>query len=246
MLQTPRAWSGSELAERLEVSRRTVRRDVDRLRDLGYPVEGTVGVEGGYRLAAGTQAAAAARRRRGRRDRARSANCGDERVTGIDEASVRALAKLEQVMPPRLRSRFAGMASATGSLNWGEPGVDPGPHDDRAGHRVRRAAALPLSSRRRRGDAEGRRAERARRGRPPLVPRRVGRRSRRLADVPRRPDRGSVDDPLTRPAARAARWPRPGSVRRTPDPRPGADLPDDGDDRSPAAPSRAGWGTRHW
>ena len=127
LLQTPRAWSGSELADRFEVSRRTVRRDVDRLRDLGYPVEGTVGVEGGYRLAAGAQmpplllddeeAVAIAL---GLRTVATNA------VAGIDEASVRALAKLEQVMPPRLRSRFAGLASATGSLTWGEPGVDPG------------------------------------------------------------------------------------------------------------------------
>ena len=126
LLQTPRAWSGSELAERLEVSRRTVRRDVDRLRDLGYPVEGTLGVEGGYRLAAGAQmpplllddeeAVAIAL---GLRTVATNA------VTGIDEASIRALAKLEQVMPPRLRSRFAGLAAATGSLDWGEPGVDP-------------------------------------------------------------------------------------------------------------------------
>jgi predicted DNA-binding transcriptional regulator YafY len=126
LLQTPRAWSGSELAERLEVSRRTVRRDVDRLRDLGYPVEGTVGVEGGYRLAAGRQmppllldddeAVAIAI---GLRTVATNA------VAGIDQSSVRALAKLEQVMPPRLRSRFAGLAAATGSLNWGEPGVDP-------------------------------------------------------------------------------------------------------------------------
>ena len=126
LLQTPRAWSGSEIADRLEVSRRTVRRDVDRLRDLGYPVEGTVGVDGGYRLAAGAEmppllldddeAVATAI---GLRTAATNA------VTGIDEASVRALAKLEQVMPPRLRSRFAGMAAATGSLDWGEPGVDP-------------------------------------------------------------------------------------------------------------------------
>ena len=126
LLQTPRAWSGSEIADRLEVSRRTVRRDVDRLRDLGYPVEGTVGVDGGYRLAAGAEmppllldddeAVATAI---GLRTAATNA------VTGIDEASVRALAKLEQVMPPRLRSRFAGMVAATGSLDWGEPGVDP-------------------------------------------------------------------------------------------------------------------------
>jgi predicted DNA-binding transcriptional regulator YafY len=126
LLQSPRTWSGSELAERLEVSRRTVRRDVDRLRDLGYPVDATVGVEGGYRLAAGTQlppllldddeAVAIAL---GLRTVATNA------VAGIDESSVRALAKLEQVMPPRLRSRFADLAAATGTLDWGEAGVDP-------------------------------------------------------------------------------------------------------------------------
>ena len=127
LLQSPRTWSGSELAERLEISRRTVRRDVDRLRDLGYPVEATIGVEGGYRLAAGTQmpplllddeeAVAVAI---GLRTAASNA------VAGIDEASVRALAKLEQVMPPRLRSRFAALGAATGYLTWGEAGVDAG------------------------------------------------------------------------------------------------------------------------
>ena len=126
LLQSPRTWSGSELAGRLEVSRRTVRRDVDRLRDLGYPVEGTVGVEGGYRLAAGTQmppllldddeAVAIAI---GLRTVATNA------VAGIDDSSIRALAKLEQVMPPRLRSRFAGLAAVTRALTWGEPGIAP-------------------------------------------------------------------------------------------------------------------------
>ena len=53
LLQTPREWPGGELAERLEVSPRTVRRDIDRLRELGYPVEATTGAEGGYRLVAG-------------------------------------------------------------------------------------------------------------------------------------------------------------------------------------------------
>src|SRR6188768_896869 len=53
LLQSHRDWSGSDLAERLEVSPRTVRRDVDRLRMLGYPVDATPGVDGGYRLAAG-------------------------------------------------------------------------------------------------------------------------------------------------------------------------------------------------
>jgi predicted DNA-binding transcriptional regulator YafY len=125
-LQAPRAWSGSELAVRLEVSRRTIRRDVDRLRDLGYPVEGTVGVRGGYRLVAGTampplllddeEAVAIAV---GLRIAAGNA------VVGSDEASVRALAKLEQVLPPRLRSRVAALGAATAPLTWYEPNVDP-------------------------------------------------------------------------------------------------------------------------
>ena len=51
LLQTPRDWPGSELAARLEVSARTVRRDIERLRDLGYPVEAAMGAAGGYRLA---------------------------------------------------------------------------------------------------------------------------------------------------------------------------------------------------
>lgn len=53
LLQTPREWPGSELAERLDVSPRTIRRDIDRLRDLGYPVEASRGSVGGYRLVAG-------------------------------------------------------------------------------------------------------------------------------------------------------------------------------------------------
>ncbi|NUP28726.1 MAG: HTH domain-containing protein, partial [Nocardia sp.] len=54
LLQTPREWPGSELAERLGVTDRTVRRDIDRLRELGYPVEASMGAAGGYRLIAGT------------------------------------------------------------------------------------------------------------------------------------------------------------------------------------------------
>src|SRR5204862_7340159 len=55
LLQIRRTWSGQELADRLEVSTRTVRRDVDMLRDLGYPVDAVKGITGGYRLGAGTQ-----------------------------------------------------------------------------------------------------------------------------------------------------------------------------------------------
>jgi predicted DNA-binding transcriptional regulator YafY len=109
MLQARRSWSGAALAQRLEVSERTVRRDVDRLRDLGYPVHATRGTEGGYRLGAGTampplllddeEAVAVAV---GLRTAAAST------VTGIEATSVRALAKIEQVLPARLRRRVNG------------------------------------------------------------------------------------------------------------------------------------------
>jgi predicted DNA-binding transcriptional regulator YafY len=96
LLQTPRDWPGSELAERLQVSRRTIRRDVQRLRDLGYPVQATMGAVGGYRLVAGTampplllddeEAVAIAVGLR---------TAASHAVAGIDEASIRAPAKLE-------------------------------------------------------------------------------------------------------------------------------------------------------
>ncbi|MGJ5667688.1 YafY family protein [Rhodococcus aetherivorans] len=110
LLQTRRDWSGTELAERLQITTRTVRRDVDRLRDLGYPVDATVGVGGGYRLGAGAEmpplllddeevvAVAVA---------LQSGATGS--VTGIGEASGRALAKLRQVMPSRLRHRLEAL-----------------------------------------------------------------------------------------------------------------------------------------
>src|SRR5271169_3973187 len=105
LLQARRDWSGADLAARLEVTERTVRRDVGRLRDLGYPVHASRGTDGGYRLGAGAamplllddnEAVAVAV---GLRTAARSP------VTGIEETSVRALAKLEQVLPSRLRRR---------------------------------------------------------------------------------------------------------------------------------------------
>ncbi|WP_052850914.1 helix-turn-helix transcriptional regulator [Streptomyces avicenniae] len=117
LLQSPREWPGSELAARLGVSPRTVRRDVERLRDLGYPVRATMGAIGGYRLVAGTampplllddeEAVAVAV---GLRSAAGGA------VEGVEEASVRALAKLEQVLPSRLRRRVGALAAATVSL----------------------------------------------------------------------------------------------------------------------------------
>ncbi|WP_031015455.1 helix-turn-helix transcriptional regulator [Streptomyces sp. NRRL F-5727] len=121
LLQTPREWPGSELADRLSVSPRTIRRDIDRLRDLGYPVEATRGAVGGYRLVAGTampplllddeEAVAIAVGLR--------AGAGHA-IEGVDEASVRALAKLEQVLPARLRHRVSTLQNATIPLTRGD------------------------------------------------------------------------------------------------------------------------------
>ncbi|MFC8871179.1 helix-turn-helix transcriptional regulator [Streptomyces sp. NPDC057148] len=121
LLQTPREWPGGELADRLGVSRRTVRRDIDRLRELGYPVQATMGADGGYRLVAGKampplvlddeEAVAIAVGLR--------AGAGHA-VEGVDEASVRALAKLEQVLPSRLRRRVATLQAATTPLTSGD------------------------------------------------------------------------------------------------------------------------------
>jgi predicted DNA-binding transcriptional regulator YafY len=126
LLQTPREWPGSELAGRLGVSPRTIRRDVERLRDLGYPVEASRGVAGGYRLVAGTampplvleddEAVAIAVGLR---------TAAGQTVSGIEEASVRALAKLEQVLPARLRRRVGTIGTATVAVPAVGPAVDP-------------------------------------------------------------------------------------------------------------------------
>ncbi|MFG3643754.1 helix-turn-helix transcriptional regulator [Micromonospora sp. NPDC047762] len=127
LLQTPREWPGSELATRLGVSLRTIRRDVERLRDLGYPVKATMGAIGGYRLVAGKamppllldddEAVAIAVGLR---------TAAGHAVAGIEESSVRALAKLEQVLPSRLRHRVSALGAATEPLlTWDRPTVDP-------------------------------------------------------------------------------------------------------------------------
>ena len=128
LLQSHRLVSGADLAARLEVSLRTLRRDVDRLRELGYPVQAHRGGAGGYRLlpgaslpplvldddeavalVVGLQAAA------------------DSAVAGTAEASVRALAKVTAVLPARLRRRADALGEATVPARWTEPvaAVDP-------------------------------------------------------------------------------------------------------------------------
>jgi predicted DNA-binding transcriptional regulator YafY len=127
LLQTPRDWTGAELADRLEVSPRTIRNDIERLRGLGYPVHATRGSIGGYRLAAGTtvppllldddEAVALAV---GLRTAAGGA------VTGFEETSLRALAKLEQLLPARLRSRVNALQTHTVLVGHRSgPTVDP-------------------------------------------------------------------------------------------------------------------------
>jgi predicted DNA-binding transcriptional regulator YafY len=126
LLETRREWSGAELASRLQISARTVRNDVARLRELGYPVEATPGVAGGYRLAAGTamppllleddEAVAVA-------VALRSSTAGG--VAGIEETAVRALVKLEQVFPSRLRRRVNALQAYTVAVASTGPTVDP-------------------------------------------------------------------------------------------------------------------------
>lgn len=125
LLQTRKDWPGAELADRLEVSARTVRRDVDRLRELGYPIRATMGTGGGYQLGAGAslppllleddEAVAVAV---GLRTAAQGG------VSGIEETSLRALAKLLQVLPSRLRRKVGALDSFTVSVPERGPSTD--------------------------------------------------------------------------------------------------------------------------
>lgn len=128
LLQTRRDWAGRELAERLGVSGRTIRRDVERLRDLGYPVDALSGPAGGYRLQAGTAMPPLLLED----DEAVAIAVGlsgvvSAPITGIEEISVRALVKLEQVLPSHLRRRVQALRAATATTPRGgpsEPTVD--------------------------------------------------------------------------------------------------------------------------
>ena len=112
LLQARRDWTSAELAARLGVTTRTIRNDVDRLRGLGYPVDARPGVAGGYRLGTGgalpplllddDEAVAVAIGLR---------TAANGSIAGIEETSVRALAKLQQVLPSRLRRRVSAFQS---------------------------------------------------------------------------------------------------------------------------------------
>jgi predicted DNA-binding transcriptional regulator YafY len=126
LLQARRDWPGGELAARLGVTTRTVRHDMARLRELGYPVEGSPGHAGGYRLGAGgalppllledDEAVAVAVGLR---------TAAGRGVASMEESSVRALVKLEQVLPDRLRHRVNALQAYTVAAAGSGPEVDP-------------------------------------------------------------------------------------------------------------------------
>lgn len=126
LLQMPREWPGSELADRLGVTDRTVRRDVDRLRELGYPVVAAMGAAGGYRLTAGSALPPLVLDE----DEAVAVAVGlrvaaGQSVAGIEDAAVRALTKLEQVLPAKLRRRVRVVGTAVAVRSGSGPSVDP-------------------------------------------------------------------------------------------------------------------------
>lgn len=128
LLQSRRDWRGTELSERLGVGLRTVRRDIDRLRDLGYPVDATPGAAGGYRLGVGAalpplllddeEAIAVA-------ISLHLATTGS--VAGLEDSSLRALTKLHQMLPSRLRHKVSAFQASTIPLTG--PGTPAGQVD---------------------------------------------------------------------------------------------------------------------
>ncbi len=124
LLQMHRVWSGGELSERLGITTRTLRRDIDRLRTLGYRVDATAGAGGGYRLGPSSQippmllddddAVAIAIGLR---------MAAGATIDGIDEAAVSAMAKFEQVLPDRLRRRVAALHQSIETIQWQHPDV---------------------------------------------------------------------------------------------------------------------------
>ncbi|MCC3294754.1 YafY family transcriptional regulator [Arthrobacter sp. zg-Y411] len=126
LLQMRREWTGAALAERLSITERTVRRDIGKLRSLGYPISASPGIAGGYQLGAGAQLPPLLLDD----EEALAVALGltavaTGPVTGIGEASVRALAKLEQVLPGRLRPKFSALRQSVSTLAGPGGGVDP-------------------------------------------------------------------------------------------------------------------------
>lgn len=125
LLQARRFWTGAELAQHLEITERTVRRDVDKLRNLGYPVDAASGVAGGYQLAAGATLPPLMLEE----DEALAVSLGLRAaaagmVAGMEQSALGALAKLEQVLPTRLRRSLAALRGAVVPMYRAGPAVD--------------------------------------------------------------------------------------------------------------------------
>ena len=123
LFQAQRAWTGAGLAERLEITEPTLRRDVDRLRTLGYTVDSTSGVAGGYRLGAGAALPPLLLEDEEAIAVALGLGNPSDGKGDIENASMRALAKLEQLMPPRLRKRLDSVRAAVVPLARGKSEV---------------------------------------------------------------------------------------------------------------------------
>ncbi|TFC84879.1 YafY family protein [Cryobacterium sp. TMT4-31] len=125
LLQTRRDWPGALLADRLEISHRTVRRDVDRLREMGYSIHAMKGPDGGYRLDAGTELPPLLFDD----DQVIALTVALQAATatgaGIEEAAVRALTTMRQVMPARLRHRLDALTFTTIPTRAGDAVTDP-------------------------------------------------------------------------------------------------------------------------
>ncbi|WP_232661045.1 helix-turn-helix transcriptional regulator [Pseudonocardia sp. TRM90224] len=125
LLQARREWPGAVLAERLDISLRTVRRDVDRLRELGYPIQAVKGPDGGYRLAAGTELPPLLFDDEQAVALAVALQIAVGSGAGIGDAAMRALTTVRQVMPARLRHRIDALQVTAVDRGGPAPQVDP-------------------------------------------------------------------------------------------------------------------------
>jgi predicted DNA-binding transcriptional regulator YafY len=116
LLQSRRYWSGAELSERVEVDARTVRRDIDRLRELGYAVDASPGLGGGYQLKAGSSLPPVLLDDEEAVGVAVAVRAAASSIAKMEEPAVRLLAKLDQLLPLRLRKRASALHSVTISL----------------------------------------------------------------------------------------------------------------------------------
>ncbi|CAN7363032.1 YafY family protein [Pseudoxanthomonas sp. LjRoot168] len=124
LMQSRRHWTGAELSQRLEIDRRTLRRDVERLRELGYPIDASPGLGGGYRLGAGSAMPPVLLEDDEAVAVAVALRTAAASVGRMEDTALRLLSKLDQWLPARLRKRASALYSVTLSLAGGLPTSD--------------------------------------------------------------------------------------------------------------------------